>query len=247
MSAAVTDLIGFHPELVRKGVFKGIDLSVFARRLWKLDAMRSESGLPRIRWRASARPWMTAGGTAHGTHSITMRLGPAATLENAVEVLLHELVHSSCPRRHHDELFCRRLIACAREAFGLELDTAALLALPAQQGCVAYAIDAAITKAMVSSLAIAKLRGDPGYRPEPAPVETELEIIARQGALIAARVQAREAHARAKLAEWEKRLAFGEQKLKAERRIAAKWRTKVRYYERRQEAAKRRTPNEDAT
>lgn len=232
----VTDLFGYHPELVRKGIFRGLDLGGFAALFWKLEAMRSEGPLPKIRWRASERIWKGAGGTAHGTRAVTMRLGPAASHEEALEVLLHELVHCSLPNRHHDELFCRRLIACAREAFDLALDTAELLALPAEQGCVAYAIDHALWAAMKASLGHVVWRvGPEGVALEPAPPETEAEIEARRAAARAARIATREAHARARLAAWER-------KLKAAKRIAAKWRTKVRYYERRQEAAKRRAP-----
>ena len=87
----------------------------------------------------------------------------------------------------------------------------------------------------------ARLREDPETRFEPPPPETEFDIIARQAALEAerekakvARVASREAHARTMLTQWERRL-------EAAKKRTAKWRVKVRYYERRQEAAKRRS------
>ena len=57
---------------------------------------------------------------------------------------------------------------------------------------------------------------------------------AAREAKAAARIAAREAHARKKLVEWQR-------KVEAAKQAASKWRVKVRYYERRQEAAKRRS------
>ena len=227
------DLLGFYPALVRRGVYKGVDLTAVAKRLWKLEAMRAEGRLPEIRWHAHARR-TGAWGMAH-THArvVHVRLTAGASVAEAAETLLHELVHCACPtREHHGEMFCRRLVACAREAFGLDLSTADLLALPANRGKVAYAIDAVIVAAMTAAGVSARLREDPECRFEPPPVETEEQIAARKEAMSIARIAAREARARAKLSEWEK-------KVEAAKRVAAKWRTKVRYYERRQEAAKR--------
>ena len=232
------DLLGFYAPLMRQGIFKGVDLNVLAKRFWALESMRAEEPMPAARWRtwsyesASGRAWR---------RRFIVRLGPAATIEQAAEVLLHELVHCSITSdKHHGELFRRRLIGCAREAFGLDLDTAALLSLPAQQGCFAYAFDTKIQKAMTVAGVGARLRLDVEARFEPPPVETELEREGREALAsmrrdqaAKERVAAREAKARAKLAEWEKKQAHA-------RKVAAKWRAKVRYYDRRQEAAKRR-------
>lgn len=232
-------LQGAHPELIRKGIFKGVDLSVLAKRLWALQAMRADGrALPAIRYRASGRASDWVGGMAYTrSQRIILRINAPATIERAAETLLHELVHCACPmREHHGELFRRRLIACAREAFGLQLDTAALLALgPGKQGKRAYAVDEAIVEAMVAAEVSAKLREDPAVRFDAPPPETEAQVAARIEQSRAARVQARETHARQMLATWEKRAA-------AARRRAAGWRTKVRYYERRQlQAAKHST------
>lgn len=142
-------------------------MTPIASRLWQLEAMRAEGPLPAIRWRAYSRPDHTAWGTSWGPR-ITMRLGPAASIEGAVEVLLHELVHSSCPNRHHGELFCRRLIACAREAFDLDLRPAELLALPPAKGRIAYAIDDVIRERMEAAAVGEKIRtGHAFVLPEP--------------------------------------------------------------------------------
>lgn len=233
----MSDLLGFHFPLVRRGIFKGVDLNALAERLWRLEAMRADGAVPALRWCTSAS---SASGTAWGnsmtpdSRRITVRLSEDATVERAAELVLHELVHCACPpREHHGELFCRRLIAAAREAFGLPLDTAELLALPAGiQGKRAYAIDTAIIEAMQAAGVGARLREDVATRFEPPPAETCEEVAARRAAAAAARIVTREAHARAMLAAWERKLAGA-------KRIAQKWRSKVRYYERRQEAAKR--------
>ena len=242
---AELELLGAHPDLIRQGIFKGVDLKTLADRLWKLDAMRSEGPRPAIRWRALSRgKWVSGRAMTYG-HRIVLSLAPGATIENAAESLLHELVHMACPiKEHHGELFCRRLIACAREAFGLDLNTAELLTLKGHgfRGQRAYAIDAQILKAMLAAGVGAKIRGElplPAPSPEaeiplvaPPPVETEEAAKARRGAQRSALIAQREDHARTKLAAWERRLATAKKR-------AAKWRTTVRYYERRQEAAKR--------
>ena len=241
----VADLLGFHPQLVRRGIFKGVDLAALVERFWRLESMRVVPGraVPTIIWHAHERGG--AWGRAHtAAHSIHVRLSEYASIEEAVELLLHEVVHCACPPdEHHGELFKRRLIACAREAFGLfMLSTADLLKTPrGGWGCVAYAIDDVIRKAMTAAGIGSRLREDPETRFEPPPPETEFDIIAREAALLAkreadkaARIAEREAHARAKLIEWER-------KLEAAKKRARKWRLKVRHYERRQEAAKRRS------
>jgi len=222
------DLVGFHEDLVRKGIFKGINLNVLARRFLSLEAMRFEGKAPEIRFRAFKRG-SSAWGTAHGQHRhVTMRLPPKASRESAVETLLHELVHISCPLdEYHGELFCRRLIACAREAFGLDLDTAALLGLKPNKTATlrAYLIDAKIVEAMSFSKIGDALRADPECAFEPKPEQNEEEIEARRAAEREEKRKARFAHAVAKLAEWERKTA-------AAKKRAAGWRSKVRRYER---------------
>jgi len=244
------DLHGAHPDLMRRGTFRGVDLAALAKRLWRLGAMHASGPVPTIRWRAYTGRGYAWGVAYTGHGRVTMRIGDRATVEDAAEVLLHELVHMACPTTaHHGELFCRRLIGCAREAFGLTLDTAALLRSPATRGCRAYTIDAHITRAMMAVGVAAMLRGevatvtaapapaavDPVPAPPVPPPPTAAEVAARRAAAMAAIVESRAAHARTKLAEWERRRA-------AAVKIAAKWRGKVRYYDQRQEAAKRCSP-----
>ena len=238
----MTDLIGFHPPLVRKGIFKGVNLAALVARFWRHESVRSEGRCPTVRWHAHERGG--AWGVAHiEPRTIELRLSEYASIEAAAETLLHEIVHCALPvRERHGELFCRRLIACAREAFGLDLDTASLLELPrGRHSKVAYAIDEAIVGAMEAARVGARLRESAETRFEPPPPETEFDILARQATMqaareakAAARIAAREAHARKKLVEWQR-------KVEAAKQAASKWRVKVRYYERRQEAAKRRS------
>jgi hypothetical protein len=230
------DLLGFYAPLVRKGIFKGVDFNTLATRFWGLEAMRAELPLPKIIWHASdSRRGSASGLAAYKGDRLSVTLNHATTIESAAETLLHELVHCACPvGMAHGELFCRRLIACARDAFGLDLNTASLLAIPADGRKIAYRIDDEIEKAMCALRVGDRIRADVTCRFEPPPIETEEQIAARREALAVARTRTREAHARAMLTAWEKKLA-------AAKKRAAKWRTKVRYYERRQEAAKRKS------
>ena len=234
---------------LRTGVFRGVDFNLLARRLWALPAMRADGRkVPRIRWRA-----YTMRGGAWGTAfvnprnlRVTMRVHVAATLEDVCGALLHELVHCSCPpRAHHGELFCRRLIACFCEAwrtvYGLEdepllVDVSEMLALAPKNGKRAYAIDAALQELTVRA-------GLGGKLPTSSPTLVDLvlkteEVLAIRRETHAAaresRVAARENHARAMLATWQKRASS------AKRRVA-KWGAKVRYYDRKREAATRPT------
>ena len=229
-SVAELALQGAHPDLVRRGIFKGVDFTVLALRFWKLEAMRGEGPLPKIRWRAPSRGSWVGGRAYVGRGRVIVRFAPGATIERAAEVVLHELVHMACPKgEHHGEVFRRRLIACAREAFGLTLDTAALLALgPGKHGKRAYAIDEAILSGMhAAGVGLQLLQAAPAAAPID---ETEEQVADRRAAGAAARVAEREAHARVMLAQWEKKLA-------AAKARTAKWKTKVRGYERRQLAA----------
>lgn len=216
----------FVPDLVRRGAWRGVDLAAMVAAFWRLDALRvvdsEKRRPPEVRWRAYRRG--CAWGTARPAfRHVTLRLGPYGTVEHAAEVVLHEVVHCACPLgEQHGELFCRRLVAAAREAFGLDLDVAALLALPADShGRRAYSIDAAIVAAAEAAGVGEKLVERFPYVAPARPSAEELRE---------ARVADRETKAREKLAEWEKKAA-------AARRIAARWRRRVRYYERKHEKA----------
>ena len=215
--------------LLRKGFFRGVDLRALARKFWLLTSMRAEKPLPEIRWRAWSSAWVA--GRA-GRTRIIMRIGRGASVEDAAEVLLHELVHCSCPgREHHGELFCRRLIACAKEAFDLPLDVAELLALPAgEHQNRAYAIDTVIKNAMIEAGVGERLHADPALRfMEPEPETHEQKETKREAAREARAVEKR-MHAEKMLADWEARL-------RRAKRISSKWRKRVRYYELREPRA----------
>lgn len=198
--------------LARRGIYAGVDLLSLAKKLWALEAMRSEGGLPRIHFATrsssytSGRAW---------SRQLTLRIGMDSSVEDVVEVLLHELVHCACPRRtHHGELFCRRLIACANECFDLDLVAADLLALPrGSHKNLAYAIDRAIRDAMISRSVREKFL-------QLAPARLEFSCAAKKRA---ARSEARALHAESMLAAWEK-------KLKTAERLVMKWKKRASYY-----------------
>jgi len=218
-------LRGYYPAQVRRGIFKGVDLAALAKRLWRLPSMRGQGPVPAIRYRTndSKNDWV--GGYAYASARVVLRLPAAARVETAAEALCHELVHCSCPvAEHHGELFRRRLIAVCREAFGLQLDVAALMALPpGGHGNRAYAVDAALRDAMVAAGVGERLRVDAELARQ-APPQAPADLAARRAAAAATRALAREAHAREMLVRWEKRAAT------AKRRLAS-WRKRVRYYE----------------
>lgn len=207
---------------IRKGIHQGVDLKPMLDRFWRLEAMRAEGRAPSVRWKAYRHggSWGTAWVLPR---EITMRISVGASLEGAVETLLHEAVHCALPvHTNHNELFCRRLVACANEAFGLSLDINVMLGLPlGRRKCLAYVIDDYIVEALKASNYVeAVLKQDATLRITPtAPVD----LTAKREALIAKR----RAHAEAALAKWETNL-------KRAKTIAARWRTKVRYYEKRE-------------
>jgi hypothetical protein len=231
-SALGTDtsaLIGFYPDLVRRGIFRGLNLAAVADRLWRLEAMRADAPLPAITWRASVRRRHVSGRA--WSRRLVLTIGES-DIDRVVEVLLHELVHCSCPaKEHHGELFQRRLIACAREAFGLDLNTGALLALPVGNASKrAYAIDEEIRKAMVAAKVGERLRETPDFVFIAPRAETPPEIEARREAERLRRQEARRAHCEAMLATWERRATRA-------KKLVSKWKKRVHYYEKREARA----------
>ena len=228
------DLIGFYPVLIRRGVFRGLKLAAVAERLWRLEAMRADASLPAITWRASARRKSVSGRAWPQGRRLVLTIGES-DIDRVVEVLLHELVHCACPvKEHHGELFQRRLIACAREAFGLDLDTAALLAMPVGNASKrAYAIDEAIRKSMVDAKIGERLRETPDFVFTAPRAETLTEIAAKREAMWASRQEARKTHCETMLATWERRASRA-------RKLVSKWRKRVRYYEQREARAAKR-------
>ena len=110
-------------------------------------------------------------------------------------------------------------------------------ALPQIRSRRAYAIDAAITKAMGDAGTVSRLRASFGHAEKaPEPPEAAVE---RRKASTAKAVQAREEKARAKLQEWEAVVAGREAFLRKAKRVAARWRKRVWYYDK--AAAKKST------
>jgi hypothetical protein len=230
----MSELQGFYPELVRKGIVFGLNLAPLVQRFWQLKAMRAEGRSPQVTWRCSSVKGGTSGRARR--YSIVLTIGEAS-IEEPIEVLLHELVHCSCPvREHHGELFIRRLIACAREAFGLDLDTAKLLEMPIEGASKrAYAVDKVILRAMEAAKIGERLRAEPELVFVPAEPETEEQIEAK-------RVKAREKKILSRRAHCEEMLATWEQRATRARKLVSKWRKRVRYYETRElRAAKSRS------
>jgi len=222
----VSDLIGYYPHLVRQGIYCGIDLKKLAARLWKLDAMRGEDAVPEMRIRA-ARLGRVSGHAKIQRKIISLNLGDNE-LDRIIELVLHELVHCACPPyEYHGELFMRRIISCAREAFGLDLNTATLLDTDIlHYSKRAYAVDERIIEAMKTAKIGERLRADSELRFESLPPETEQQIAEHRAAARSHLIDKRANHAREMLARWES-------KEKHAKRLVSKWRTKVRYYERR--------------
>jgi hypothetical protein len=160
-----SDLLGYYPDLVRKGVFKGVNLVPLVERFWRLPSICAglhNNAVPQVTWHSANRGG--AHGIAYYDNTMRIRLAPDASIDEAVEVVLHEVIHCSFPRGvGHKRPFCQRLIACAKEAFGLELDEVQLLKLcPGDHGRVAYAIDAAIIGVMRKAYVGRRMREEQG-------------------------------------------------------------------------------------
>jgi hypothetical protein len=170
--------------------------------------------------RSGTGPWR---GNKFSRGGIWLTLYQDTPLEKGLEVLLHELVHVSLPHEvSHGDQFILRLVRAAREAWGLEL--AEVLATPRGNHRVqAYAVDERITQEMtLDPLLLEPMRlacradvAPPEQLPDPEQYRVRFDELRAR----------RERHAR-------EMLQLHERKLKAEQRLAAKWRQKVRRYER---------------
>lgn len=249
---SVSAAVRHHADLVRKGIFtrfvggvpEMLDLNKLAARLWRLEAMRVDErcGVPEIRWRARRGHWV--GGTAMiAFRSVTMRVGvECADLDELVEVLLHELVHCACPlRENHGELFCRRLIATAAEAFGIPVDVADLLALDrGPYSNRAYAIDEVLQRQMREYDVAEILLADASLRYAPPPAETPEERDARMAAARAKRSGEAFEHAEEMFRRWDAEVVERERSAKAARQLRAKWKKKLDGFTRREALAAKR-------
>lgn len=166
--------------------------------------------------RAEAR-W--SGHAAVYRRKIRVAFGPSATKAEVLEVLMHEMVHLACPRReNHGERFRLSLRRAAKELWGIEVP----LLKPSERGAeinAAYAMDRLIMAELEKKIAEGAVELFP-----PIP-KTETPRLSR-AELAAKTVERRALHAI-------KMEARAEKRAKSAQRILAKWRAKVRYYEKR--------------
>jgi hypothetical protein len=97
----------------------GEDLDVWARRFWRLPAMKENrrwrKTLPSITYRTK-NVGRFSGHAKTWSKEIVVTLAPRLDAGRAIEIILHELVH--CVAGHwHDKRFRTCLMACAAEAF----------------------------------------------------------------------------------------------------------------------------------
>ncbi len=150
---------------------------------------------------------------------IRVAAGPDTTPERVLEVLVHEMVHLACPNHHHGERFRRVFKRACLELWGIDVP---LDAKPSM-GNISYGM---------GEIATAKLRGKMARGEiELFPPDPKVEEPKRGRAEVMANVvEKRAAHA---MSMHTRALT----RLKRSKTIEAKWRKKVRYYER--QAAKK--------
>jgi len=144
---------------------------------------------------------------------IRIAAGLDATPERVLELLVHEMCHLAVPPREgHSERFRRTLRRACKELWGIDVP----LDAPASQGCVAYRMDAIAQATLKAKIEAGEIDLFPPGPPQAKPTRAEKAT---------ALVERRAAHAAKMLAECERNL-------QSVRRTLAKWRAKVRYYER---------------
>lgn len=168
----------------------------------------------------------------HGTHGacsghqspsrnrIRITAGPLATSADILETLVHEMTHAVCPDSEgHGERFRRTLRRASLELWGIDVP---IDGIEARHGKIAYAMDDLIRTELAVRIAAGSVETFPPKpiaAPAPAPKPSRAELSAEL-------VERRAKRAVATLERAEKRLKNAE-------RAVAKWRQKVRYYERR--------------
>ena len=101
--------------------------------------------LPRLHIRrASRKPRRRLAFACYTRHLIHLTDYPGIRRADALETLLHEVVHlSSFELRHHDARFKRTLVQAAQECFGVDCQFAMKRAV--------YSLDVAIVEAIIAS------------------------------------------------------------------------------------------------
>lgn len=150
------------------------------------------------------------------SRAIRVAFGPHVTAAEVLEVLVHEMCHLACPpKEHHGERFRLTLRRAARELWGVEVPPLS----GSERGDrtnAAYAMDDLIMKKLNERLARGELDLSPFMPDAPAPKDPK--------AARASLVEKRATHA-------VRMLVRAERREEAAKRVAAKWRAKVRYYE----------------
>jgi len=200
-------------------VFRGVDLQAEAYRYCRALRIR----VPRIDVRHTAHV-VSGSGRAFGSRRIVLTLARDTTVAHALELLLHELVHTATPKSRHDETYRSLLVRTARAVFGVAVEN--WTRIPAKYGVLAYGIDDVIERELGERLEAGHYVPRVAAAPKPEPDAEQKR---------AAAAERRERHARAMLA----RAEVDEHRAALR---ARKWREKVRYYDRKAVAAKRGAP-----
>jgi hypothetical protein len=120
-----TDRATDRQRVIDKRTVGGLDLLDEASRLWRLPVMREQrrwqTVMPLIEWRRTrSGKARTSGHAAYGSRRIVVTIGTDPV--DAVETVLHELVHVVVGAEGHSEQFYRVLVRAAREAWtGIEI------------------------------------------------------------------------------------------------------------------------------
>jgi hypothetical protein len=193
-------------------VAAGVDLDKALAAYRKLPPFAGNLG--KIRLEVAHRMARGTRGTAWTVQRrIRVAVGPDATPERVLEVLVHEMCHLAVPRdTHHGERFRLVFRRACRELWGIDLP----LDPPARQGCVAYGMGDIATDHLKKKIASGEVELFPPTAAPPKPTRSE-----RTTALVEKRAK----HAAQMLARAEKRARVAQ-------RTLAKWKQKVGYYER---------------
>jgi hypothetical protein len=201
-------------------VYRGLDLRAEARTYCRALKIK----LPEIRIRHGVDSGISG---CAWRHRIVLTIGSKTTRSRVMEALLHELVHVAAYKHNHDEVFCALLVRTARELWGVEVT--GWLTLPREhRSNRAYAIDDLIVRELTAKLAAGEVQPSMAITSEPAPVVSLTEQRSKL-------VQRREERAR-------KALAKAEAEMRRVQKRLSKWKTKVRYYEKRAAASASRGP-----
>lgn len=175
-----------------------------------------KGNLGRVELQVAHRSERGTRGTAWiNSRRIRIAVGPNATPERVLEVLVHEMCHLACPQdTHHGERFRRVFQRACRELWGIEVP----LDAEPRQGNISYGMGDLVTAELHEKIHLDEIDLEPFAPDAPKKKITRAEATAKL-------VEKREAHA---LKMHKKALT----RLKRAKTAEAKWRKKVAYYER---------------